>query len=162
MVTFPRPHSHTPCISHLGSSIPGSAESPTASPGDLVGSPRIQQICRNKAICKKSVSYAGSLDDVLFSMEAAEQRSGSPERGPRCSLASRRNRRPQGVGASNLLDTSAPDLGGLFCNSLSTWMALMASAARLVTTGMPQNPRTHPSLAYLFEPASPPPNPLEH
>ena len=67
-----------------------------------------------------------------------------------------------GGGCFEFIGHFCPDLGGLFCNSLSTWMALMASAARLVTAGMPQNPRNHPSPAYLLEPASPQPNPLEY
>ena len=75
-------------------------------------------------------------------------------------VASRRKARPQGTGASKWLDTCAPDLGGYFSISLFNAVALVAAAARLVTTGVPQNSRTHPSLVFLFEPTSPPPNPL--
>ena len=72
-----------------------------------------------------------------------------------------------GGGCFKFIGHFCPRLGcGLFCNSLSTWMALMASAARLVTTGMPQNPRTHPSLVYLGPYSNPhhrrQTNPLEH
>ena len=149
-----------PCISHLGSSKGGSAESPTASTVDLVGSPRIQQICRNKSICKQSV-YPTSVR-LAMSSSRMEQRSSGAAVGARCSDGDGvpEKIKKSGDGCFQFSGHLHPRLWWIFFNSLFTVVALVAAAARLVTTGVPQNSQTYPSLVFLFEPASPQPNPL--